>query len=95
MNKNIFVILAAACGIAMASCDTPSDLRPGQKVSVDYVEPGMRNTHNVESSKMGQHGHAQEQELMPNHDRGVNTIEPGDSVGETELTNTAEGAVRH
>lgn len=86
----------------MVSCETPKDLRPEYKVSNDKVAPGTRNTANVsdaggeEATAHGevQPGHAQEQEVMPNHDQGANTIQPGDSIKEEAETNTAAGAVK-
>ncbi|MFT2009753.1 hypothetical protein ACMA1I_13820 [Pontibacter sp. 13R65] len=95
MNKNVVAVLAAACGVVMiASCDTPKDLRPETKVSVDYVQPGTRNTHNV-GAVNEVHGHGeQHEEVLPNHDPGANTIQPGDSIQETEETNTEAGAIR-
>lgn len=105
MNKNVIAVFAAVCGLFMVSCDTPKDLRPGEKVSNDYVEPGMRSTSNVsdgglegtETTAHGSdatHGEATHEEVMPNHDQGANTIQPGDSVSEAAETNTAAGAVK-
>ena len=104
MNKNVIAVFAVACGLFMASCDTPKDLRPGEKVSADYVEPGMRSTFNVSDAgddeatahTAGDHSETQvkEQQVMPNHDMGENTIQPGDSVNEEGETNTKAGAIR-
>ncbi|WP_299818205.1 hypothetical protein [uncultured Pontibacter sp.] len=101
MNKNIIAVFAAACGLFMASCDTPKDLRPGEKVSTDYVEPGTRNTFNVSdagNAEVAAHGvkqgHTDKEEVMPNHDMGGNTIQPGDSIKEETETNTEAGAIR-
>ncbi|GAB3541906.1 hypothetical protein GCM10027443_41890 [Pontibacter brevis] len=95
MNKNVVAVFAAVCGLFMASsCDTPSDLRPEDKVSVDYVEPGTRNTYNI--GKVNEvHGQSHEEEYMPGHQRGGNSIQPGDSVSEEVETNTAEGPMEH
>jgi hypothetical protein len=86
----------------MVSCETPKDLRPESKVSTDYVQPGTRSTFNVsdagtaEVTAQGevQPSQTQEQEMMPNHDQGANTIQPGDSINEEAETNTAAGAVK-
>jgi hypothetical protein len=95
MNKNILAALVAVFAFAMVSCDTPKDLRPDAKVSVDSVEPGTRNTHNI--GKVNEVYEATDkQELLPNHDPGANkTLQKGDSIRETEETNTAAGAVRN
>ncbi|HEY4652635.1 MAG TPA: hypothetical protein VIG72_14540 [Pontibacter sp.] len=101
MNKNVIAVFAAACGLMMVSCDTPSDLRPGEKVSVDYVEPGTRSTFNVSDAGNKEvtadgkvQGETTHGEVMPNHDQGANEIQPGDSVKESAETNTPAGAVR-
>jgi hypothetical protein len=101
MNKNVIAVFAAACGLFMASCDTPKDQRPGEKVSTDYVEPGTRSTSNVSDAGLdggaeseAAHGEATHEEVMPNHDAGANTIQPGDSIKEAAETNTAAGAVQ-
>lgn len=105
MNKNVIAVFAAACGLFMASCDTPKDLRPGEKVSNDTVEAGMRSTNNVSDAGIDgakgdaahgteTHGEATHEEVMPNHDAGANTIQPGDSINEAAETNTAAGAVQ-
>lgn len=94
MNKNGIAIFAAICGLFMASCETPKDLRPEDKVSVDYVEPGTRNTYNI--GKVNEvYPQSQKEEYMPGHMRGGNTIQPGDSVSEEVKTNTAEGPLQH
>ena len=101
MNKNVIAVFAAVCGLFMASCDTPKDQRPGEKVSVDYVEPGTRSTFNVSdagNAEVAEGGAVQggttHGEVMPNHDAGANTIEPGDSINEAAETNTPAGAVK-
>jgi hypothetical protein len=89
MNKNVLAVFTAVCGLFMISCDTPSDLRPGTKVSVDTVPPGMRNTYNVSDAEGEQAaGH---KEVVPGHDPGVNTIQKGDSIPAAAKTG-AEGA---
>lgn len=92
MNKNVLALCAAVCGLMMFSCDTPSDLRPGTKVSVDYVAPGQRNTPNLSDIGAGQ-SNTQREDVMINHDPGANTIEAGDSVSSEAKTNTTEGAI--
>ena len=101
MNKNVIAVFAAACGLFMASCDTPKDLRPGEKVSNDMVEPGTRSTFNVSDAgnpEVAEGGAVQgdvtHEEVMPNHDAGANTIQPGDSINEAAETNTPAGAVQ-
>lgn len=90
--------MAAVCGVFMASCGTPSDLRPGEKVSVDVVEPGTRKTFNVsDAGTLGDEGTVDKvkaEQVMPNHDQGTNTITPGDSASEKEQVNTEAGAVK-
>lgn len=100
MNKNVIAVCAAVCGLFMASCDTPKDLRPGEKVSTDMVEPGTRSTFNVSDAGNAEatahgtvQGHTDHEEVMPNHDAGANTIQPADSVSEAAETNTEAGAV--
>ncbi|MCP2043049.1 hypothetical protein [Pontibacter sp. HSC-36F09] len=96
MNKNVLAVFAAVCGLFMISCDTPKDLRPEVKVSNDTVPPGTRGTYNVsdaggEAAAHGAEGHGA-QEVMPNHDQGAKTIQPGDSVRQGAVTNSAAGA---
>ncbi|MFD2514069.1 hypothetical protein ACFSRY_09345 [Pontibacter locisalis] len=102
MNKNIIAVFAAVCGLSMASCDTPSDLRPDEKVSTEYVEPGTRNTYNVSDAGSPeiapgavQQSKVEQKEIMPDRDLGGNTIQPGDSILEVTETNTEAGAVRN
>ena len=102
MNKNVIAVFAAVCGLFMASCDTPKDLRPGAKVSTDTVAPGTRNTFNVSdagNAEVTAHGTVQgdvkHQEVMPNHDMGGNTLQKGEGVEETDETNTQAGATKH
>jgi len=100
MNKNVITVFAAACGLFMVSCGTPSDYRPENKVSVDYVEPGTRSTFNVtdagapEVAPNAVQGNTEHEQVMPDRDLGGNTIQPGDSVLETTETNTEAGAVK-
>ena len=92
MNKNVLAVFAAVCGLFMISCGTSSDQRPSTKASVSTVPAGMRSTYNV-SDAGGEEvhaGHGQDQ-LMPNHDAGVNTIEKGDSISDAATT-LPEGA---
>ncbi|WP_439880773.1 hypothetical protein ACSX1A_16660 [Pontibacter sp. MBLB2868] len=102
MNKNVIVVFAAVCGLAMASCDTPKDLRPGEKVSTEMVPPGTRDTYNVSDAGSPEvaHGAVQQskvehEQVMPDRDLGGNTIQKGDSVLEVTETNTEAGATRH
>ncbi|MCJ8163849.1 hypothetical protein MKJ04_03280 [Pontibacter sp. E15-1] len=93
MNKNVIAVFAAVCGLFLASCDTPKDMRPDAKVSVDMVPPGTRNTHNI--GKVNEvHHESHEAEVMPNHDAGGNTIEKGDSLEESTETNTVLGTTK-
>ncbi|WP_242921894.1 hypothetical protein [Pontibacter liquoris] len=94
MNKNV-VVLAAACGLFMVSCDTPSDLRPDEKVSVDVVEPGTRDTYNV-GEVNSIYGENKKEKVMPVGDMGGNSIQAGDdTTSQRTETNTAEGADKH
>lgn len=99
MNKNVTAVFAVVCGLFMASCDTPSDLRPDDKVSVDQVPPGQRSTFNVsdaggaEVSPAGvQHSemHERDEDVL-NHDPGASSIQKGDSLREGAEYNEAEG----
>ena len=91
MNKNIVAAFTAVCALTIVSCDTPKDLRPENKVSVDFVEPGTRNTHNVDAVN-AVHGEEHKDEVMLNHDAGANeTLQKGDSIRESAETNAAEG----
>ena len=101
MNKNVIAVCAAVCGLFMASCDTPKDQRPGEKTSVDYVEPGTRSTFNVSDAGAAEvaeggavQGDVTHEEVMPNHDAGANDLSPGDSINEATETNTPAGAVK-
>ncbi|MBF9253028.1 hypothetical protein I2I11_06975 [Pontibacter sp. 172403-2] len=91
MNKNVLIVFAAVCGLCMVSCGDPSDLRPEEKVSVDVVEPGTRDTYNIGKVNSIYDENDKEQ-VMPNRDRGGNSIQKADSVNEASETNTAEGA---
>jgi hypothetical protein len=101
MNKNVIAVCAAVCGLFMSSCDIPKDLRPSDKASVDYVEPGTRNTFNVSDAGKAEiaeggiiQGDVEHERVMPNHDQGANTIQPNDSINEAAETNTEAGAIR-
>jgi len=89
MNKSITAVFAAACGLAMASCDTPKDLRPEDKVSLDFVEPGTRSTYNV-GAVNEVHPPAHDEEVMPDRDLGGNSLVKGDSILEVTETNAAK-----
>ncbi|PRY14931.1 hypothetical protein CLV24_103170 [Pontibacter ummariensis] len=98
MNKNLIIVFAAVCSVAIASCGTPSDYRPDQKVSTEYVEPGTRNTFNItdagspeitEDAVQGL-GPDVEDEGMLNHDPGANSLIKGDSIDEEAEYNEAE-----
>lgn len=91
MNKNVIVVFAAMCGLSMASCGEPSDLRPEEKVSVDIVEPGTRDTYNVGKVNAIYDENDKEQ-VMPDRDLGGNSIQKADSLNEASESNTAEGA---
>ncbi|RAU84313.1 hypothetical protein [Pontibacter arcticus] len=100
MNKNVLSVLAAAtCALSLVSCDIPKDLRPEEKVSVDFVEPGTRSTYNVsdagdnkgEAAGTDSHSEHKEDGAMLNHDPGANTIQKGDSIPEAAKANAAEG----
>lgn len=94
MNKNVIAIFAAVSGLFMAtSCETPKDLRPEDKVSVDFVEPGTRNTYNI--GKVNEvYPPSHESEAMPDRDLGGNTIQPGDSILEPTETNSVIGTTK-
>ena len=101
MNKNVIAVFAAVCGLFMASCDTPKDLRPGEKVSTEMVAPGTRTTFNVSDAGAPEvtaqgtvQDHVEHQEVMPDRDLGGNTIQKGDSVMEATETNTQAGATK-
>lgn len=91
MKKNLTTLVAAASGLFMASsCETPPDLRPEDKVSVDYVEPGTRSTFNI--GKVNEvYGPADKAEVMPDRDLGGNSLQKGDSILEVTETNTVLG----
>ena len=91
MNKNILTAFAAFCALTVISCDTPKDLRPDTKVSVDYVQPGTRATFNIgKVNEVYEESH--KDEVMLNRDLGANEmLQKGDSVREAAQTNTAEG----
>jgi len=91
MNKNVIIVFAAVCGLSMASCGEASDLRPEEKVSVDIVEPGTRDTYNI-GEVNAMYNENDKEQVMPDHDMGANSIQKGDSVSEKAETNTTKGA---
>jgi len=91
MNRNVAIAFAAMCGLSMASCGESSDLRPEEKVSVDLVEPGTRDTYNVGKVNAIYDDNDKEQ-VMPDRDLGGNSIQKADSLSEKSESNTAEGA---
>lgn len=102
MNKNVIAVFTAVCGLFMASCGTPSDQRPGEKVSVDLVEPGTRNTFNVSDAgepEVAADGTVQHEEtreeVIPGRERGGNEINPADSTAEEVKTNSPAGATKY
>lgn len=94
MNKNIIAVFAAVCGLFTVSCDTPKDLRPEDKVSVDFVEPGTRTTYNVGKVNEIYPDTHEESEVMPDRDLGGNSLQKGDSILEVTETNTVQGATK-
>ncbi|WP_242926207.1 hypothetical protein [Pontibacter vulgaris] len=100
MNKNVLAVFAAVCGLFMVSCSTPSDQRPEEKVSVDTVAPGTRNTNNIETEHAPM-GHENEDEAMINHVQtgGVhaeeNKANEADSVSKPGNTAPKADSVKH
>ncbi|GHA61706.1 hypothetical protein [Pontibacter akesuensis] len=95
MKKGKAKLLAIAGTIILvSSCGTPSDLRPEDKVSVEYVEPGTRSTYNI--GKVNEvHPPSDEGEVMPDRDLGGNhMVQPNDSIKETTETNTVLGTTK-
>jgi hypothetical protein len=109
MNKSLLVALAL--GAALTACDHRSDLRPSEKVSVDQVPPGTRDTdiYNLnngssdatpESGEHGTHHEAKAPEhgrtdVMPNHDELSNDIGGEDQVPAAEKTTDAKEVENH
>jgi hypothetical protein len=75
MTKRLFTLaLIAGCCSLVACSSEPSDLRPGNKVSVDAVPPGTRSTPNLDNAA-DQSPHDQQQQVQLNHDEHTNVIE--------------------
>ncbi|MDX5512497.1 MAG: hypothetical protein LPK01_09780 [Hymenobacteraceae bacterium] len=90
----------------MVACDTPSDYRPGRKVSVDYVPPGERSTYNVsdagdeprimhDTHRTHDTKDAHGQETMINHDEHMNEIGTGEGVADSVKANVADSVESH
>ncbi|GAB2542827.1 hypothetical protein [Rufibacter soli] len=77
MIKNTLSVLAVAGTLLLASCSSnPSDLRPGVKVSVDTVPPGMRNnTSNIDNSSNDEE--VTRPDTQVNHDEHEKKTKPG------------------
>jgi hypothetical protein len=75
MTKRLFTLalIAGACSLVACSSE-PSDLRPGNKVSVDAVPPGTRSTNNLDNAADNSE-HDQQQKVQLNHDEHTNVLE--------------------
>ena len=77
MTKRLFTfaLIAGSCSL-LACSNEPSDLRPGNKVSVDVIPPGTRSTPNLDNAA-DHSAHDQQQQVQLNHDEHANM--PGKS----------------
>ena len=73
MSFSKTLLLALAASAALASCSSePSDWRPDDKVSLDQVEPGTRNTANIgQDNDHGHHGPGVEHEDISNNNLDI------------------------
>ena len=103
MNKTILAAFALA-SVLSACSSQPSDHRPSEKVSVDQVPPGTRETdiYNLnggEDTEHDTHGHAEgdahRSDVMPNHDEHKSDIGGNDQVPAEEKTTDAEHVENH
>ena len=95
MNKTILSVFAGVSCLFLVSCDTPKDQRPEDKVSVDMVAPGTRNTSNISSTENKGHAPAHG-EVVPNHDPGQNKLGGSNEAHmESAVTNDADSVENH
>lgn len=101
MTKRLFTLalIAGACSLAACSSE-PSDLRPGNKVSVDAVPPGTRTSPNLDNAA-DQSAHDRQQQVQLNHDEHTNVTEESaqghgkKEAGKEERTVAADSVESH
>jgi hypothetical protein len=75
MTKRLLTLALIAGSCSLVACSSePSDLRPGNKVSVDAVIPGTRSTPNLDNAA-DQSAHDEQQQVQLNHDEHTNVLE--------------------
>lgn len=91
--------LALALGTAfMVACSSePSDLRPENKVSVDFVPPGSRNSPNLTNAADQSDHDEPRPDVMLNHDEHANKAlaNPKEQVTEPVKTNQEDLIENH
>ncbi|AKQ47125.1 hypothetical protein TH63_18140 [Rufibacter radiotolerans] len=97
MIKNTLSVLAVAGALLLASCSSnPSDLRPGVKVSVDSVPPGMRNnTSNIDNGRND--AEVTRPDVQVNHDEHEKKTKPGSDkeIAPSQKTTQKEAVENH
>ena len=96
MTKRLLTLALVAGSFYLGACSSePSDLRPGQKVSLDEVPPGTRKTNNLDNA--GDHSeHDQKKDVMLNHDEHDNKLKETESrVDDSNKTHAADSVENH
>lgn len=96
ITKALLLALAMSTAFMVACSSEPSDLRPGNKVSVDYVPPGTRSSGNLDSPANEQH-HNPRPDVMLNHDEHENKSldQPNAQVTDSAKTTRKDAVENH
>jgi hypothetical protein len=93
MTKRLFTFALFAGFFSLAACSSePSDLRPGNKLSVDVVPPGTRSSPNLDNAADNS-PHDTQQQVQLNHDAHTNN--PADTSKGPETTVVGDSVENH
>lgn len=98
MTRKAHTLTLAVCTAFMVACSSePSDLRPGNKVSVDQVPAGTRSTDNLDNAADNSAHDNPRQDVLLNHDEHENTSldKPNQQVPAHEKTTQKDAVENH
>ena len=96
-NKLFTLVLALGTTAIMACSSEPSDLRPENKVSVDYVPAGTRNSPNLDNAADNSAHDDPRQDVNINHDEHANQAldKPNEQVQDSTKTTQKDAVENH
>ena len=97
IKKAFSFFLALGTTFAVACSSEPSDLRPGNKVSVDTVPPGTRTSPNLDNAADNSAHDNGRQDVNLNHDEHANQSldKPAEQVTDSTKTTQKEAVENH